>query len=140
MSLGSRQVPARRTLAVLAAVVALPWPLALLVFALENEGGEIVVLATVVVAAIVAAPAVATRRWFPWLAAGLWLVLLALGFLGAWVGGVLAWPGSWLFMLSALPLREATWSLASMAAVACGVVLACLTVWGLAALVGAELV
>jgi len=114
-------------LAVVAAVLALPWPLAVLWYADSPDEGDLplAVIMVLVVAAIVAAPFAARRRRFGALAGALWLLLLFIGFVGGLAGGLVVWPGAFLFVAAALPRPETEWRLGRVLGVAGGVVALC---------------
>src|SRR5215210_50402 len=122
--MGSRRVSARRTLAVVAAVLAPPWLVFLFVVGLDEAEPVASAIACVLVAAVVAVPFAARRRRrrFGRLAGGLGLALLAVGQLGVLVGGLLLWPGAATFLLAAVAAPETTWRLGRVAvAVGAGV-------------------
>jgi hypothetical protein len=106
----SRPVSARRVLAVMAALLALPWPVAVLGYAVGDDP-VVAVIAAIAVAIIVAAPFFARREKFPVLASAVWLLLLFLGFVGGLAGGLLVWPGAFLFLAATAPARETKWRL-----------------------------
>jgi hypothetical protein len=114
----ARRVSARRTLAVVAAVVALPYPLLVIWWAAGDENGVIVGIAVVVAAALAAAPFAARSPRFAALASGLWLLLLFLGFVS--FGGFIMWPGAFLFLAAALPRPETSWRVAGLVAMVAG--------------------
>ena len=118
----SRRVSARRVLAVVAALLALPVPAWALGLALEDEEWVWAAISAGALAAIVAAPFAAGWQRFGCLAGAMWFLLLALGFIWALAGGLIVWPAAFVFLIAALPRSTTTWRLGRVLAVAGGVV------------------
>ena len=117
------------------AVLALPLPAWALGLALEDGEWAWAAISACTAAAVVAAPLAAGRRRFAWLAGAMWSLLLALGLLWALVGGLVLWPAAFVFLVAALPRREATWPLARVLAVTGGVAAVSALALGVAAVV-----
>jgi hypothetical protein len=120
--MGSRRIPARRTLAVLAAVLTVPWPLALIPIGLADGEPRLVAFGALVAALPVGVAVTARWRRFRLLSAATGVVLLVLGTATAFVGGLLLWPGGVAFVLAALPGRDDEWPLGRVALVGAGLV------------------
>lgn len=124
LGLMARRVSARRVLAVVAALLALPWPVLAIGYAISDEEWAWAAICVAAIAAIVAAPLAAGFPRFGRVAAGLWFLLLALGFITALAGGFIMWPAAFVFLVAAIPARETTWRLRRVLAVTGGVVAA----------------
>jgi hypothetical protein len=107
----ARRVSARRVLAVVAALAALPWPLFALSYAVDDGEWFWAAIAVVTVAVLCAAPFVAGWERFGCLAGVLWFALIVFGFATALAGGFVMWPAAFVFVIAAIPRRTTTWPL-----------------------------
>jgi hypothetical protein len=81
-------------LAVVAAVLALPWFVWILSLAVRDSASWLALPIVLTAALVAAAPLLVRWERFGCLAGVLWFGLLALGFLGAFAGGFVLWPAS----------------------------------------------
>ena len=131
----SRRVSARRVLSVGGAVSALPWTVVLAGYGLVEGEPAAALIGVALAAVILAVPLSVPRGGFPVIAGGIAFVLLVLGTLAAWGGGLVLAPCAVAFALAAVPGSSTAWRLGRLAAVVGGVLAAVAVVGGVAVVV-----